>query len=56
MADPVAVVLAARRETFDALSRAKRVAPRVIPDETELAVADGTAPGSTVKISGANWH
>jgi hypothetical protein len=42
-AHPIAVSLAASSEAIDALPGAKRGSPRVVPDETKLAITDRTS-------------
>jgi hypothetical protein len=42
-AHPIAVTLAASSEAIDALPGAKRGSPRVVPDETKLAITDRTS-------------
>src|SRR3954469_23381101 len=44
-AHPIVVTLAARLEAIDALPGAKRPSPRIMPDETKLALTDCASHG-----------
>ena len=54
---PIAVTLAASSEAIDALLGAQRGSPRVVPDETKLAITDCASCGSArSKTFGATGH
>jgi hypothetical protein len=56
-ADPIAVTCPASSEAIDALLGAKRGSPRIVPDETKLAIANCASRGSTrPKTFGAVQH
>src|SRR6478735_8870061 len=54
---PIAVTRPASSEAVDALLGTKRGSPRVVPDETKLAITNCASRGSTrSKTFGAVWH
>ena len=56
-AHPIAVAFPASSEAIDALFGTKLGSPRVVPDETKLAIANCASRGSTrSKTFGAVWH
>jgi hypothetical protein len=56
-AHPIAVTLAASSEAIDALPGAKLGSPRVVPDETKLAITDCTSRGlPNSKTFARVWH
>src|SRR6516164_2795161 len=55
--EPIAITFPARSEAIDAPPGAERGPPRVVPDETKLAVADCASRGFAVsRILGAVGH
>ena len=56
-AHPIAVTFPANSEAIDALLGTKRGSPRVVPDETKLAITNCASRGSArFKTFGAVWH
>jgi hypothetical protein len=56
-AKPLAVTLTASSEVMDALLGTKRRSPRVVPDETKLAITDGASRGFVRPVTfGAVQH
>jgi hypothetical protein len=56
-AHPIAIILAASLEAIDALPGAERGSPRIVPDETKLAITDGASRGFIKPVTfGAIGH